>query len=61
MIDQIASREEFRLKEEERLEQEKAQLAANIEKVRQEEAAAAAAKRERVRIMQEEITLANAT
>ena len=48
------------MKDEEVREQEKAQLLANIEKVKREEAAAAQAKRDRVRAMQEEITVANA-
>ena len=48
------------MKDEEIREQEKAQLLANIEKVKTEEAAAAQAKRDRIRVMQEEITVANA-
>jgi len=40
-------------------EREKAQLLANIEKVKREDEAALAAKRQRVRVMQEEIELAN--
>ena len=60
LIDQIASRQEQRMKEEEILEQEKAQLTANIEKVKREDIAALAAKRQRVKVMQEEIKVANA-
>ena len=45
LIDQIASRQEQRMKEEEILEQEKAQLMANIEKVKREDAAALEAKK----------------
>jgi len=47
------------MKEEEVREREKAQLLANIEKVKREDEAALAAKRQRVRVMQEEIELAN--
>lgn len=59
LIDQIASRQEHRMKEEEIREQEKAQLHANILKVKKEEEAEAVVKRERVRVRQTEITLAN--
>ena len=59
LIDQIASRQEQRMKEEEILEQEKAQLMANIEKVKREDAAALEAKKQRVKIMQNEIKVAN--
>ena len=38
LIDQIASRQEQRMKDEEIREQEKAQLLANIEKIKKEEA-----------------------
>lgn len=47
------------MKEEEIREQEKAQLHANILKVKKEEEAEAVVKRERVRVRQTEITLAN--
>ena len=49
------------MKEEEIREQEKAQLLANIEKVKKEDADILAAKQKRVQVMQEEIKLANAT
>lgn len=47
------------MKDEEIREQEKAQLFTNIEKVKLEDVATATAKRARVRVMQEEITVAN--
>ena len=59
IIDQIASREEIRQKEAEALEQEKAQLLFNIEKNKKEDAEAAAQRKERYRIMNEEIQIAN--
>lgn len=51
LIDQIASRQEHRMKEEEIREQEKAQLLANIEKVKKEDADMLAAKQKRVQVM----------
>ena len=59
IIDQIASREEIRQKEAEALEQEKAQLLFNIEKNKKEDMEAAAQRKERYRIMNEEIQIAN--
>ena len=38
---------------------EKAQMLANVEKVRREDAAAVAAKKKQVQIMQEEVAIAN--
>ena len=59
IIDQIASRQEQRQKEQEEFELEKAQMLSNIEKVRREDAAALAAKKKQVQIMQEEVAIAN--
>ena len=59
IIDQIAAREEIRQKEAESLEQEKQQLLFNIEKNKKEDLAAAEAKKERYRIMNEEVIIAN--
>ena len=59
IIDQIASRTEQRQKEEEMREREKAQLLANIEKVRQEDAEIIAAKQARIRVMHEETKVIN--
>ena len=51
IIDQIASRQEQRQKEQEEFEMEKAQMLSNIEKVRKEDAATLAAKKKQVQIM----------
>ena len=59
IIDQIASRQEQRQKEQEEFELEKAQMLSNIEKVRKEDAEALAAKRKQVQIMQKEVGIAN--
>ena len=59
IIDQIASREEIRQKEAETLEQEKQQLLFNIERNKREDLEAAKARKERFRIMNEEVIIAN--
>lgn len=59
LIEQIQQRHDARMKEEEIREREKAQLLANIEKVKREDEANLAAKKQRVRVMQEEIEIAN--
>lgn len=59
IVDQIAARQIQRQKEEEMLEMEKAQLRANVEKVRLEDIEVQKAKRNRIQIMNEEIKLAN--
>ena len=59
IIDQIASREEIRQKEAETLEQEKQQLLFNIEKNKKEDLEAVKARKERFRIMNEEVIIAN--
>ena len=59
IIDQIAAREEIRQKEAESLEQEKQQLLFNIERNKKEDVEAAKARKERFRIMNEEVIIAN--
>ena len=59
LIDQIASREVVRQRDEEVRELEKAQLHANIEKVRQEDVEAHKQKQKRIQVRNEEIRLAN--
>ena len=59
LIDQIASREVIRQRDEEVRELEKAQLHANIEKVRQEDVEAHKQKQKRIQVRNEEIRLAN--
>lgn len=60
LVDQIQERQEIRMKIEEQYEAEKAQMAANIEKVRLEDEAKIAEKKKRVQVMNEEVKLANA-
>ena len=59
IIDQIKEREIQRQREQEALEKEKAQMLAHIEKMKQEDAAAALKKKERVKIMMDEVGVAN--
>ena len=59
LVDQIAERQKHRMKLEDEAEMEKAQLLANIEKVRREDAERVAAKREQMEIMNKEIRIAN--
>ena len=59
IIEQIASRQIQRQKEEEMLELEKAQLKANIEKVRLEDIEVQKEKARRIQVMNDEITIAN--
>ena len=59
IIDQIASRQEYRLKLEDEAELEKALLAANLEKARLEDAEKLAAKRKQVEIQSKEVRIAN--
>ncbi len=60
IVDQIAARQEQRAKEEEIREQEKAQLKANIEKNQREDEAQQQAKRDRVKVIADEVKIANA-
>lgn len=59
LVDQIAERQRHRQKIEDEAEMEKAQLLANIEKVRREDAEKLAAKRQQMVIMNKEVRIAN--
>lgn len=59
IVDQIQERQEIRMKIEEQYEAEKAQMAANIEKVRLEDEAKIAEKKKRVQTMNQEVKIAN--
>ena len=59
IIDQIKDREVARQREQEALEKEKAQMLAHIQKLKEEDAAAQVKKKERVKIMMEEVGVAN--
>ena len=59
IVDQIKDREVARLKEEEALEKEKAQMLKHIEKLKEEDVKAVEAKKARVKIMMEEVSVAN--
>lgn len=59
IIDQIKDREVARQREQEVLEKEKAQMLSHIEKLKQEDLDSAAAKKQRVKIMMEEVAVAN--
>lgn len=59
LVDQIADRQLIRQKIEDEAELEKAQLHANIEKVRREDAERLEAKRQRMQIMNKEVRIAN--
>ena len=59
IIDQIKDREIARQREQEALEKEKVQMLAHIQKLKDEDAAAQVAKKQRVKIMMEEVGVAN--
>ena len=59
LIDQIASRQEVRQRDEEVRELEKATLMSNIEKIRQEDAETQQQKKMRIQIMNDEVKIAN--
>ena len=59
IVEQIKDREVQRLKDEEALEKEKAQMLRHIEKLKEEDAKAVEAKKARVKIMMEEVGVAN--
>ena len=59
LVDQIKARQDQRMREEELLEREKAQMLANIQRMKREDEADKKAKLERVKIMSDEIRIAN--
>ena len=59
LIDQIASRQEVRQRDEEVRELEKATLMSNIEKIRKEDAETQQQKKMRIQIMNDEVKIAN--